>query len=595
MTLVRLAAVLLAVLATAGCQPSDRRPGEVEKVYRHAIDGAPRSLDPAHADNVYAATLVENLYDTLYRYKYLARPYELTPNLAEDFPEVSEDGRVYRIRLREEARFANDPAFPDGRGRKVTAADVVYSLKRHFIDATRSRGAWLWRDRIVGLESGARIADADQPVAGLEALDERTVRIELKAPYPQFTHTLATALSAIVPREAVDHYGPEFGVNPVGSGPFVLERFDEAMAVLEPNERFDRGPVDLAAEGYDPQRHAGYGLEAIDGRPYPMLDRLEVHFITEPAARWSGFVSDSGVDTVMVPPEMAERVLESRQPLQFRPSIRARYHSLAAPEAGFVFHGFNMANPAIGHSDDPRRQRHNRELRCAMRDAFDWSARNEAFYHGLGQVFAGAIPPMLASHDPDADRESVAHRPQRARRRLDEAGWRPQDLPKLVYGLEASVQQRQMFEQFRAWMQAIGFPAGHFQPRAFASFGEYMRAIGQRELDFFLLGWTLAYPDAQYSLQLFYGPNAAPGANSMNYANEAFDRLFERASRMQPGPERSELYRRLNRMIIDDCVVIGSLSRTRLHLWKRHVRMLPDREMVGGYFLRFVDVTGDPQ
>ena len=47
------------------------------------MDGAPSSLDPAQASNIYANFIVVNLYDTLYRYKYLARPYQLEPNLAE--------------------------------------------------------------------------------------------------------------------------------------------------------------------------------------------------------------------------------------------------------------------------------------------------------------------------------------------------------------------------------------------------------------------------------------------------------------------------------------------------------------------------------
>jgi len=62
---------------------------------------------------------------------------------------------------------------------------------------------------------------------------------------------------------------------------------------------------------------------------------------------------------------------------------------------------------------------------------------------------------------------------------------------------------------------------------------------------------------------------------------------------MRAGRERTRIYQRLNEMVIDDCVIIGSLSRTRLHLWKRHVRMFPDREMLGGFFLRFVDVAGE--
>ncbi len=50
------------------------------------MDGAPTSLDPAQASSIYANFLAVNLYDTLYRYKYLARPYQLEPNLAEGCP-----------------------------------------------------------------------------------------------------------------------------------------------------------------------------------------------------------------------------------------------------------------------------------------------------------------------------------------------------------------------------------------------------------------------------------------------------------------------------------------------------------------------------
>jgi ABC-type oligopeptide transport system substrate-binding subunit len=580
----------LVVLGLTACDSGDRASDASLEVYRHAIDGRPSSLDPAHAGDVYSATVVTNLFDTLYRYKYLARPYELTPNLAAGFPEVSEDGRVYRIRIRDDARFADDPAFADGEGRAVTAADVVYSMKRHFDPATRSRGAWLWRDRIVGLPEPGEAFDANDPVAGIRAEDEHSVRIELTEPYPQFTHTLATALSAIVPQEAVEHYGREFGVNPVGSGPFEMTRFDETMAVLEPAEHFDRGTIDLEAEGFDPDRQAGYGLEAIDGKRYPMLDRLEVHFITEPSARWTGFAGRDGVDVVMVPPELADRVLAERSPIRFEPSIAGRYHTLAADEAGLVFYGFNMANPAIGHHPDEEREARNRALRCAMRDAFDWPARNRAFYHGLGRVFPGVIPPVLAAFDATLPEGSIEHAPQRAQRRLSRNDWSAESLPELTYGLEASVHQRQMFEQFRAWMTEVGIPADKLRPRSFPGFGEYARALGNRELDIFLLGWTLAYPDAQYALQLFYGPNAAPGANSFNYRNPEFDRLFERASTLPAGSERRALYQRMNRIVIDDCVMIGSISRKRLHVWKRHVTMLPDREMAAGYFLRFVDV-----
>jgi hypothetical protein len=59
---------------------------------------------------------------------------------------------------------------------------------------------------------------------------------------------------------------------------------------------------------------------------------------------------------------------------------------------------------------------------------------------------------------------------------------------------------------------------------------------------------------------------------------------------MLPSPERTEIYQRMNEMIIDDCVAISGLSRTRIFLWHKNVIAMPDREIVGGGFLRFVDI-----
>ena len=125
---------LILALVIAGCAQEaeeDLSDGSAT-VYRHAMDGAPTSLDPALASNVYANFLVVNFYDTLYRYKYLARPYSLEPNLAEGLPQISTDGLIYTIRIRPGVHFKDDAAFPDGRGRAVTAQDFVYSIKATF-------------------------------------------------------------------------------------------------------------------------------------------------------------------------------------------------------------------------------------------------------------------------------------------------------------------------------------------------------------------------------------------------------------------------------------------------------------------------------
>jgi oligopeptide transport system substrate-binding protein len=104
-------------------------------------------------------------------------------------------------------------------------------------------------------------------------------------------------------------------------------------------------------------------------------------------------------------------------------------------------------------------------------------------------------------------------------------------------------------------------------------------------------GWGLDYPDAENTLQLFYGPHSSPGSNDANYRNDEYDRLFREASVMLSSPERTALYRRMNQMVVDDCVANTGLSRTRVQLWHRDVIALPDNEIVGGFFLKYVDVV----
>lgn len=107
-------------------------------------------------------------------------------------------------------------------------------------------------------------------------------------------------------------------------------------------------------------------------------------------------------------------------------------------------------------------------------------------------------------------------------------------------------------------------------------------------------GWGLDYPDAENTLQLFYGPYEAPGSNASNYKNPEYDALYEQAAVLQPGPERTEIFHRMNRMLIDDCVGILALTRQTVFLYHKNVIGLPDREVLGAFFMRFVDIDTEP-
>jgi ABC-type transport system substrate-binding protein len=561
------------------------------KVYHHSMDEAPSSLDPVHAANIYANHILENTLDTLYAYKYLARPYELKPNLADGWPTISADRLTYTFRIKRGVRFQDDPAFPGGQGREVVAADFVYSLKRNFDPKTRPQGAWFWQGRIVGLDAWKEAgSDYDVEVPGLRALDRYTIEVRLTGPYPQLLDTFAQGYSGVVPREAVQYYGREFGVHPVGSGPFKLVAYDSARAVLERNPHFRQEPVDLAAEGYDPATQRFSGVERIQGRSPPFVDRVIFEFARDDTSRWNSFIKGDEIQYTSIPNEKIETVLESRRPVRLLPEYARKYQMYTGLEAGFVFEVFNFADPRFGYHPDPVQDRRNKALRCAIMKAWDWPARNESWYYGIARVFPGIIVPVVPEFDPATPTDTITRDVPAARRLLAENGWTADNLPVIVYGQAAGVKQRMFYEQFRAWLVDIGYPAEKIKAKYYATFGDISRAWKESQLPIVSKGWGLDFPDAENTLQLFYGPNGSPGSNDANYKNSEFDRLYEEAASLLPGPERTALYRRMNEILLGDCVGMTGLSRNRIYLWHQNVVGLPDREITGGFWIRFVDV-----
>ena len=555
------------------------------KVYRHSMGAAPTSLDPVQAANLYANVVMQNAYDTLFAYKYLARPVELKPNLAAGFPEISPDGLTYTIRIKHGVRFANDRAFPDGQGREVVAEDFIYSIKRQFDPANRPQGAWLWQGRIDGLEAWKEAgSDYSVEIPGFRAPDRYTIQIRLTRPYPQLLDTFAQGYSAIVPHEAVEFYGKEFAIKPVGSGPFKVVSYDTAKIIFEKNTNYRQESVDLDYEGFDPDVHTEFGLHRIAGRVPPFVDRLEISFVKEASARWSSFTKGNEIQYSAIPNEQVDLVLAGKKPVTLRPEYADKYYMGTGIETGFVYSAFNMDFPEFGYHSDPEQDVRNKALRCAIIKAVSWDQRNESFYMGLGQVFPGVIVPVSPEFDPELSKDSITRDVPGAKRLLAENGWTADNLPPLSYSTMASVTSRLFYEQFRAWLKEIGYPPKKVLLKQYATFGDISKAWKESQLPFVSMGWGLDYPDAENTLQLFYGPNASPGSNAANYRNPEYDRLYETSSVMLPSPERTTIYQEMNRILIDDCVAITGLSRMQVFLWHKNIIAMPDRGIVGGVF-----------
>jgi ABC-type transport system substrate-binding protein len=576
-TIIRsLAAVGLLLGLWSGCKKpfSDRE--QNNNVFRYSGSGSPVTIDPASASTTYENLMVTSIYDQFYDYKYLARPFELKPRLATGMPEVSEDGMVYTFRIKQGVHYADDPCFPDGKGREVVVHDFIYAMKRIFDPKNLPQGEWVWRGKIKGLDEWKTAgSDYSQNIEGLKALDDYTLQITVNEPFPQLTYTLAMGYSSFIPREAVEFYGKQFALNPVGSGPYRLESFSTQKAVFVKNENYREEYFDLEYEGYDPETQAWASVEVLDGKRIPILENVEAHFMKESMTRWNSLNKGNEIHFGSIPIELTHMVASQLKPLKLRPQYADKFKGMNSPDFGFIYMAFNMADPRIGHHEDPEQNRRNWLLRKAIRKAYDWEQRNQRFYNDIGVVFPGIIPPRLDAHDPDLPQSYVTADYEQAKAYLKEGGWNAENLPKLEYGTTASVQNIQMYEQFRGWLEKIGYPRDKVALKTYATFGDYNRAVKQKEVMLISMGWNLDYPDSENVLQLYYGPNKSPGSNVSNYDNPEFNKLFRKTKTMQPGPERTALYRKMNQIILEDVPAISGMMRNRPYIWYKNVVFYP--------------------
>lgn len=515
-----------------------------------------RGFDPVTASDTSSIAAICKVYEGLYEFEYLVRPYEIRPLLAEALPEVSPDRLTYTIRVKPSVRFADDRCFPGGKGRELIAADFVYSWKRLADVHNRSTRYFNLEGRIVGLDEYRKKSlnqkvSYDEPVEGLQVLDRYTLQIKLKAPYPQLLYILCASEMFAVPREAVEYYGPEFLNHPVGTGPFILKEWKWRNYRIE----FVRSPTYHG--GMYPTRGAPGDKEAglLDdaGKPLPFLDRVTQYVIADDSTAWLKFLAGD-LATSAITRNNFDAVLDQQQGLT--PEMKARGIRLEKAVQMFtVYVGFNMEDPVVGASPDAVVNERHKKLRQALSCAVDIEKWVQ-FYNNRHIPAVGPIPPNVAGYDPGKPRE-YGFDLERAKRLLAEAGYpggrNAQTGKRLSLTIElpggSDPNERQSVDLLASFLDAIGV---ELKPN-FNNWPEFLKKLERRQAQMYRVGWIIDYPDAYNFLLLFYSPNASPGPNESNYTNPEYDRLFEQARVIDDSPERTALYLQMAEIIIEDC------------------------------------------
>jgi peptide/nickel transport system substrate-binding protein len=500
----------LAILLLAGCSLGcDNTAKRDKNIFHYNEHTGIASLDPAFAKNQSVMWPVHQLYNTLVE---VNQDLELVPSLAR-YWELSADKKLYRFVLRDDVYFHDDPCFPDGKGRKMTAADVVFSLQRIMDPATASPGAWIFNNKL----------DSLHPFV---AVNDTVFELRLLRPYQPILGILSMQYCSIVPPEAVKAYGRDFRRHPVGTGPFRLLAWEEGQAlVLRRNPR------------YFEKDSAGNSLPYLDGIKISFYDSKATEFLLFRQGQLD-FINDiesSFKDEVLTKQGRLRPKWEGKIALQVHPYLNIEYLGILVDNDNELLKG------------SPLRLQ---KVRQAINYGFDRRKMILYLRNSLGTpAEAGFVPVGLPSFN-DSLVKGYHYDPQRSRELLKEAGYPGgEGMPQIR--LQTIALYADMADFIAKQLSDVGIKVQvETVQKAYL-----LELTSGSQSPFFRGSWIADYPDAENYLSVFYSRNPAP-PNYTRFNNAEFDRLFEQAIREENDSIRYRLYQQADQLVMDQAPVV---------------------------------------
>ncbi len=474
-------------------------------VFRLALE-SPATLDPALTADIYEATVTNQIFSGLLKWD---GDLNVLPDVAQSWT-ISRDGREYVFDLRRNARFQN--------GRQVTAEDFIYSFTRLFNAAEVPPGIIQdYMHKIVGVDDF--MAGRADRISGLSAPDPFTLVVRLNKPYASFLSVVCMDQARVVPREEIERMGAaEFGLHPVGCGPFRLVRWEpQKEMVLAANPDYFGSPANLDSVviyHYPSDQGQRQKQQFRAGR----LDACEVRENEIDALARDGSVS------------IVRRL-----------------------ELSMEFMGMNVDLPPF---NDTR-----------VRQAVSMAVDRESLGRMAGAGFhvpMGLLPPGMPGYAPESKilPEDLA----RSRLLLAEAGYGPKH--PLTFDITTSNRSRHAVVRdsvLVASLARVGIEARLDE----VSWNELITRVDGRHAPAFELTWIADLPDPESFLYTLLASDG--GYNLFNYHNEGVDSLLN-AGRDEPVVQtRLELYREAERRILREAPLIPLFNVMTLYAFQPYV------------------------
>jgi oligopeptide transport system substrate-binding protein len=552
---------LFGLFLLVGCGPVGGDKGK--KVFRYNESDGIASLDPAFAKNRSIMWAIHQLYSTLVE---TDADLHFVPGLAKSW-DVSPDRKTWTFHLRTDVFFHDDPAFPGGKGRRLIAADIVYSFNRLLDPLTASSGAWIFHDRIDTSQparnpAGLSARNPEQSPGGgaFAAPNDSTFQLRLLRPFNPILGLLSMEYCSAVPREVVDKYGKDFRAHPCGTGPFRFKSWEEGQALIL-----------LKNDHYYEHDSAGRSL--------PRLDAVKITFNDEKATEFLQFRQGELDFINEIDPSFKDEVLSKRGQLkkEWQDKIVLSVH----PQLNTEYLGILVDSSNALVRPSPLRVK---AVRQAINYGFDRRKMMLYLRNSLGlPAESGFVPAGLPSFD-----STIVHGyhydPQKARALLSAAGYPDgRGLPPIklltipIYADFATFIARQL--------QDLGL---HIDVEVVQK-SLLLEETAQSKAPFFRGSWIADYPDAENYLSVFYSRNPAP-PNYTRYDDPGFDRLYEQALEENNDSARYRLYREMDQRVIDAAPVVPLWYDEVVHLINPRVRNL-EANALNLLELRRVDIV----
>lgn len=483
------------------------------------------SLDPARINNRAAWWIGNQIYVGLVT---LDSAMNLAPQLARSW-DVSEDGRTWSFHLRTDVRFGNDPCFPGGKGRRITAEDVRYSFERICDPATASTGFWVFRGKVKGAEefyAARKKGDfsGSMSVSGMRAVDDSTFELELVEPFAPMLPLLSIPYCYVVAREGVEKYGREYLRHPVGGGPFKLGHWTQGQSLVL-------------------VRNTGYYERDATGTILPYLDSVVVSFMKDKKSEFNEYEAGRLDAISTIDPTLLDRVFDEKGNLT--PAFKD-HGFYQVPSMSIEYYAFMLDSSTEGGKGSPLAG--NRQLRRAMNFAIDREALARYVLRGQGvPAVNGPIPPGTPGF---SGAKGYTFDREMARRLLDSAGFPGgKGLPEITLQISEGAKNLTVAQAVQEQLKAIGVQTRITQVAP----PQHREMVANSRVRFWRANWMADYPDGENFLVLFFSKYASPsGSNTTHFSDPRVDDIYRKA--LDPRlslTERSRLYGEAERIILD--------------------------------------------